>query len=100
MKHAAVNAIVTAVYVTLVANFLARAEHVFGDVGPGKESLIAMFMLTLLVMSAAITGFAVFGKPVMWYLDGKKKEAISLLTLTIAFLFVFVLLVALVLLVS
>jgi len=42
-------------------------------------------MLLLLVISVAITGFAVFGKSIMWYLDGKKKEAPSLLFLTIGF---------------
>ena len=100
VKNAAVDAIVTALYVTLVANLLTRTENIFGDTSSGKEPLVAMFMLTLLVVSAAITGFAVFGRPVMWHLDGKKTEAISLLSMTIVLLFVFVFLVALVLLAS
>lgn len=86
IKTAVVNAVATAVYITLIANFLARIETIFGDIGPGKEPLIAMFMLTLFVVSAAITGFAVLGRPVMWYLDGKKKEAVALLTATIVVL--------------
>ncbi len=50
-------------------------------------------MLLLFVTSAAITGFLVFGKPAMLYIDGKKKEAISLLGYTIGMLFLITLIV-------
>lgn len=50
--------------------------------------IIPMAMLMLFVCSAAITGFLVFGKPMMRYIDGKKKEAISLLTYTLGMLFI------------
>lgn len=40
---------------------------------------IPITMLMLFVCSAAITGFLVFGKPAMLYLDGKKQDAIQLL---------------------
>jgi hypothetical protein len=50
-------------------------------------------MLLLFVTSAAITGFLVFGKPVMLYIDGKKREAVSLLGYTIGILFLITLVV-------
>jgi mannose/fructose/N-acetylgalactosamine-specific phosphotransferase system component IIC len=55
---------------------------------PGLEdkTAIPIAMLLLLVCSAAITGFLVFGKPVMLYIDGNKKEAISLLGYTLGIL--------------
>ena len=80
------NAAGAALYIIAVATFLSHAEKIFGPDTAEKTPLIPMFMLSLLVVSAAITGFAVFGKPAMWYLDGKKKEAVSLLAATLGFL--------------
>lgn len=48
--------------------------------------LIPMAMILLLVVSASVTGSLVIGRPVLWYLDGKKKEAVSLLITTVGFL--------------
>ena len=48
--------------------------------------IIPMAMLLLFVSSAGITGFLVFGKPVMLYIDGKKREAVSLLVYTFGIL--------------
>jgi hypothetical protein len=45
--------------------------------------IVPMAMLLLFVCSAAITSFLVFGKPVMLYIDGQKKEAVSLLAYTL-----------------
>jgi len=41
-------------------------------------------MLSLFVFSAALTGTLIFGRPILWYLDGKKSEAISLFAYTLA----------------
>lgn len=92
VTSALVDAGATAAYVVGIATFLSSLETFFGG-APKKPLLAATVMLLLLVISAAITGFAVFGKPVMWYLDGKKKEAMSLLSLTIGFLALITLLV-------
>ena len=45
-------------------------------------------MLMLFVFSAAVTGSLIFGQPVLWYLDGKKKDALTLLTYTLAVFFI------------
>jgi hypothetical protein len=42
--------------------------------------------LMLLVFSAALMGILVFGQPAMWYVDGKKKEALYLLGYTMTVL--------------
>ncbi len=81
------NAVGTATYVVLVATFLNNASRIFGPDEP-KTILVPITMLLLLIMSASITGFLVFGRPVLWYLDGKKKEALSLLGYTLGTLFV------------
>ncbi|MBS3085854.1 hypothetical protein J4225_04185 [Candidatus Pacearchaeota archaeon] len=91
LRYALINAFVTAFYIILIASFLYSGERFFGD---GKTVLIPIAMLMLLVFSAAFTGFLIFGKPIMWYLDNKKKEAFSLLIYTLS-LFLIITLIAL-----
>ena len=42
----------------------------------------------LFVLSAAITSYLMLGKPAQWYIDGKRKEALSLLAQTLGFFFI------------
>ena len=91
LKTAALNASATAAYVIAVASFLFYAPKVFG---PVKSVLVPIAMLLLFVFSAALTGSLVLGKPALWYLDGKKKEALSLLISTLV-IFLMITLIAL-----
>lgn len=86
LKYAGLHALGTALYVVLVASFLSYTPVIFGA---EKEDtfLIPIAMLLLLVLSASITGSLVLGRPILWYLDGKKKDAVSLLVATLGFLF-------------
>jgi hypothetical protein len=59
-----------------------------GFLGKNNTILIPIAMLMLFVFSAAFTGILILGRPVMWYLDGKKKEAIYLLFYTLLVFFV------------
>jgi hypothetical protein len=90
IRRAFVDALLTFIYIILVVSFVFSLQQ-FHD----KEDiiLIPMAMLLLFVCSASITGFLVFGKPVMLYIDGKKKEAVALLGYTIAILFALTLIV-------
>lgn len=83
LKRAFINSVGTFAYIILVVLFvssLQRFQHA------EEVMFIPIAMLLLFVCSAAITGFLVFGKPVMLYIDGKKKEAVSLLGHTIGIL--------------
>ena len=82
-KRAFINAFGTFLYVVLVASFVFSLRFF-----PKMEDniFIPISMLLLLVCSAAITGFLVFGKPAMMYVDGKKREAITLLIYTMGIL--------------
>ena len=83
IKNAFKNSIGTTLYIILIVSFIFSLQ-VFAS---KKDTImIPIAMLLLFVCSAAITGFLVFGKPVMWYIDGKKKEALSLLGYTIGIL--------------
>ena len=91
IKSAALNASATAAYVIAVASFLFYAPKFLG---PVKSVLAPIAMLLLFVFSAALTGSLVFGKPALWYLDGRKKEALSLLISTLV-IFLIITLIAL-----
>lgn len=87
VKNALVNSVGTLLYVILIATFFYFAETLFGQNGEeDKVFLIPVVMLLLLILSAAITGSLVFGRPILWYLDGRKKEALSLLLYTFGFI--------------
>ena len=73
IKRAFIDSFGTAVYIVLVVFFIFSLQ-IFSE----KKDIIIIpiAMLLLFVSSAAITGFLVFGKPIMLYIDGKKKEAV------------------------
>lgn len=86
IKLAILNALGTAVYIAAIASMIFYASNIFGPDEPDIV-LIPIAMLCLFVFSAGLTSFLVFGRPMLWYLDGKKKEALSLLAWTLGSLF-------------
>jgi hypothetical protein len=84
LKLAVLHASGTALYIIAVASFL---FYVPKQMGGEDTVLIPIAMLLLFVFSAAFTSLLVLGRPVQWYLDGKKKEALSLLMSTVGMLF-------------
>lgn len=85
IKYALANALWTVLYIILIATFFFSAQSIFGD---GKNMLIPVIMLMLFVFSAALTGSLILGRPILWYMEGKKKEALTLLGYTLAVFFV------------
>jgi len=84
------QSIFTVVYVGVVSYIISNGEVLFGDI---KGFLGVALFLLIFVISAAIMAAIVFGRAVVWYLDGKKKEAIRLVFYEIASLIVIALLV-------
>jgi len=82
-----ISAVLATIYVSLVALLMSNGESIFG-----KEDgfLVPFFMLLLFVLSAAVMGSLIFGRPVMMYIDGKKKEAVKLLGGTVGWIFAIV----------
>jgi len=62
-------------------------------VAPAIENQVGLWGpiigLTLFVLSAAVTGALVLGRPILLYLDGKKAEAVRFFGYTLGWLFVF-----------
>ena len=87
IKTALINSSATALYVVAVSLFLNwGGTQKIGQV-KGNFFLVPISFLMLFVFSAAFTGYFVFGKSILMYIDGKKKEAISVVTYTLIFLF-------------
>lgn len=84
VKTSLINAVLTIVYVFLVALLMFKADKIFGQM---KNLWGPFAFLLLFVLSAAIVGSLILAKPILLYLDGQKKEAVKLLLYTIAWLF-------------
>jgi len=80
VRYAVVNSLATALYIILIATFMFYGIQ--GFFVASKSVFIPIVMLMLFVLSAAITGSLIFGRPIMFYIDGKKKEALTLLFYT------------------
>ena len=78
---ALVNAVATAVYVAIVGTFVSYVARM--KLGLAHPRLIPIAMLMLLVLSVATTGALIFGRPILWYLDGRHREALTLLVCTL-----------------
>lgn len=81
LKKAAVNAVGVLVYVLALTGILSHAETWFGTQPVWFVS--AALMLIVFVISACITGGLVLGLPVMMYLDGQRRRAVTLLLYTV-----------------
>ncbi len=93
-KHIALtgllHAVAAAAYIGLVAFVMANASTWFGEKdGP----LTPMAALMLFVLSFAVMISLAFVRPALWYLDGKKKEALQLFSWTFVFFFILTVLV-------
>ena len=83
IKNGLLLALGTTAYVVGVAWFMTNAEKGFGN---GKTIWAPIAFLLLFVLSAAVTGGLVLGRPVMLFLDGKKKDAVKQFALTLGWL--------------
>lgn len=86
-KWAVVNALAATVYIAAIASFIFYAPKFFGPTKGDNTVFIPIVMLLLLVFSVALMAILIFGRPVILYLDGNKKEALSLLFQTLGVLF-------------
>lgn len=80
------HAIGVLVYTTAVSLFMFNSQRLVGQIKGFSGPLL---MLLLLVLSVAIMGLLVFGRPVYLYFQDKKKEGLWLLFYTLLFIFIF-----------
>jgi hypothetical protein len=79
-KTALSHALGLFVYIALVVLVMTNAEELFGNT---PKYLGTIAFLSLFALSASVVGGLILGKPLMMYLDNKKKEAVALFLQTI-----------------
>lgn len=89
LRYALLEVLAAVLYVLFISVFFSQAEKIFG---PEDTMLSPVVFLLLLVFSVAMMAMTIFGRSIMWYLDGQKKEAVKLLFYKLAYLFVFMVL--------
>jgi len=76
IKQSVMHAVAAVLYIVIIAAIMSRAERIFGQ---GEDGVLApILFLLLFVVSAATMGMLIFGKPVMLYIDGKKREGVEM----------------------
>ena len=81
IKYAVINSLGTAAYIVLVVSLIFSLGNKFS--GGDETIFIPIAMLMLLVFSVAFVGSLIFGRPIIWYLNGKKKDTVLLIAYTL-----------------
>ncbi len=89
LRYASLEVLAAVLYVLFISVFFSQAEKIFG---PEDTMLSPVVFLLLLVFSVAMMAMTIFGRSIMWYIDGQKKEAVKLLFYKLAYLFIFIVL--------
>lgn len=84
-RNSFVNSLLVYIYVLLVALLIWKGDAVFGQM---NQLLSVTTFLMLFTISAGIVGTLILGKPLTLYLDGKKKEGVSILLSTLLILLI------------
>ena len=95
--HSLGHAILVGVYVSLVSLVMSHGSTWFGN---EDTAWTPVAVLMLFVLSAAITASLVLGRPLLMFLDGKKKEALQFFGYTVGWLFIVTIIVFVVLAVT
>lgn len=90
-----INAGAVFIYISAVVWLMSNGQNIFGK--SQNMFMMPLFFLLLFVISAAITSLLVFGKPILLYLEGLKKEALVLLGVTVIWLVIFMAIVGIIL---
>jgi hypothetical protein len=96
-KDSFMSASGTYIYIFLVSLLTQNGQKIFGNT---SDTLGPVVFLLLFVFSALVVGYLILGKPIMLYLDNKKKEALSLFFTTVRCLGIYVILSLLALLIK
>ncbi len=72
-------------YIVFIVFFMSNGAKIFGNDDGGILAPIGI--LLLLVLSVSIMGMLIFGKPVLMFLNGERKEAVKLVIYTVISLF-------------
>jgi hypothetical protein len=86
IQRSFLNALGTVAYVSLISLVMSQGSKIFGEKDTAVTPIAA---LTLFVLSAAVTGGLVVGKPLLMYIENQKTEAVKLFIYTLCWLGLF-----------
>jgi len=95
IKFAVLNALGTYIYISFVGWFMFTISKFFNGKDNNQNFWPIVIFLLVFVLSAAVTGSLVLGKPIFLWFSDQKKEAVKLLIYTIGIIFLLTLLTAL-----
>lgn len=84
IQRSFLNALGTIAYVSVVATIMQNGEKIFNNM---NQATAPIAFLTMFVLSAAVTGGLVVGKPILMYFNNQKSEAVRLFIYTLGWLF-------------
>jgi len=79
-KNPFLNALLASGYISLVASAMYYSPKYAGSV---DAVIVPVTVLSLFVLSAVVMGVLFFYQPIQMYLDGAKREAVSLFLKTV-----------------
>jgi preprotein translocase subunit SecF len=82
LLHSFLSSVITVLYMAVVILLMSFGSRFFGQGVLGGVAVLLLF-----VLSATVVGSLVLGKPVLVYLDGRKKEAVIFLFYNVGWLF-------------
>lgn len=88
-KESFIYTIIAVVYIALVAILMNNGDKIFGKADT-VFSVVAF--LLLFTLSALIMGVLLVGKPLMLFLDGKKKDAIYMVAASAGWMLLYLIL--------
>lgn len=77
VSQGVVAGIMEVAYITLVAVFIVATDNLFASPRSGVMIFGIICVLSLLVLSVAVSGTLIFGWPVYYFMEKKYKEAIN-----------------------
>ena len=78
LTWAVVDALGALLYIAGVAWLMSNEKNIL----PGHNFLAPVAMLSLFVLSALITSLVILGRPIYFYFEGRKSDAVKLLVYT------------------
>lgn len=91
LKQAIFNSFGVLAYIFIVTTVIRNVDRIMAG-QPDNPVIAPIAFLLLFIFSALFTGGLILGRPIMLYLDGKKREGVFLLLYTAASLFVWLIL--------
>jgi len=85
LGQAALSVAGVIIYIGLVSLVLFNGDRLFGSIQAGAWG--PFLFLLLFVLSAAVMGLLLLGRPAYLFLNGNKQEAVTLLVTTVVGLF-------------